>query len=161
MFANKETREIIIGFFTVMAFVAVIGIMNRSGGVARDGDGTTYLVSARFNQIDGLFVGADVRLSGLPVGRVVAEKLDEQHRANVVMKIDKSVPLPLDTSASIQTDGLFGAKYIGLEPGGDEQFVKDGGELTYTQDALVVSDLLDLIISKGRANLKKKSTATE
>jgi len=151
MLRAKDIREIIIGLLTVLVFAAVIVFMNRSGSVTADSNDTTYLVNAQFNQIDGLDVGADVRMSGIAVGRVVAEKLDDQHRAIVIMKINKNIPLPLDTSASIQTDGLFGAKYIGLEPGGAEDFIKDGENLTYTQDALVVTDLLELIISEGRA----------
>jgi len=150
MLRAKDIREIFIGLLTVLVFAAVIVSMNKSGSVAADSNGSSYLVNAQFNQIDGLDVGADVRMSGIAVGRVVDQILDDQHRAIVTMKIDKNIPLPSDTSASIQTDGLFGAKYIGLEPGGAEDFIKEGGNLTYTQDALVVSDLLELIISEGR-----------
>ena len=45
--------------------------------------------------------------------------------------------------------GLFGSKFVVLEPGAEEALLTSGGELNFTQDAVVVSDLLDLIISEG------------
>jgi phospholipid/cholesterol/gamma-HCH transport system substrate-binding protein len=61
------------------------------------------------------------------------------------------VRIPTDTSVSIQTDGLFGRKFVVLEPGGDDTMLADGGVITFTQDSLIVGELLDLIIAEGRA----------
>jgi phospholipid/cholesterol/gamma-HCH transport system substrate-binding protein len=61
------------------------------------------------------------------------------------------VRVPTDTSVSVQTDGLFGGKFVLLEPGGDESMLADGDTITYTQDSLIVGELLDLIIAEGRA----------
>ena len=61
------------------------------------------------------------------------------------------MPLPTDTSAAIHTDGLFGRKFVVLQPGGDETMLKDDGVITFTQDSLIVGELLDLIIAEGRA----------
>ena len=65
--------------------------------------------------------------------------------------MDSSVRLPADTSAAIHTDGLFGSKFVVLEPGGEETYLGDGDVITFTQDAVIVSELLDLIIAEGRA----------
>ena len=67
--------------------------------------------------------------------------------------------LPLDTSAAIHTDGLFGSKFVVLEPGAEEDVLQSGDEFTYTQDAVVVSDLLDLIIAEGKAARAKREAA--
>jgi phospholipid/cholesterol/gamma-HCH transport system substrate-binding protein len=48
---------------------------------------------------------------------------------------------------------LFGGKYITLEPGGDEEYLASGGEISMTQGSIVVQDLLELII--GEANLRR------
>jgi hypothetical protein len=52
-----------------------------------------------------------------------------------------------------------------LEPGGDEATLADGGVITYTQDSLIVGELLDLIIAEGRmrrgAEGQEKMDATE
>jgi len=67
------------------------------------------------------------------------------------LRIDNPVGLPKDSSASIHTDGLFGSKFVVLEPGAEEAVLKNGDEIIYTQDALVVSDLMELIISEGKS----------
>jgi len=59
--------------------------------------------------------------------------------------------LPIDTAAAIHTDGLFGSKFVILDPGGDEKTLEDGSAIEFTQDSVVVSDLLDLIIREGKA----------
>jgi phospholipid/cholesterol/gamma-HCH transport system substrate-binding protein len=73
------------------------------------------------------------------------------YRADVILEIDRNIKLSSDTSAAIQTDGLFGGKFVLLEPGGDTEYLKDGGVLAYTQDAVIVSELLDMIIAEGNA----------
>ena len=69
----------------------------------------------------------------------------------VTFWIDGDVKIPKDSSAAIHTDGLFGSKFISLGPGAEEALLKDGDTITFTQDAVVVSELLDLIISEGKA----------
>ncbi|MEE9597381.1 MAG: outer membrane lipid asymmetry maintenance protein MlaD, partial [Acidiferrobacterales bacterium] len=54
----------------------------------------------------------------------------------------KYAKLPLDTSASIFTSGLLGQQYVALEPGGEEEYLKDGSELQVTQSALVLEKLI-------------------
>ena len=56
-----------------------------------------------------------------------------------------------DTAAVIQTDGLLGAKYIELKPGGDETMLKPGQEISFTQDAMVLEELVGMIIDQAKA----------
>jgi phospholipid/cholesterol/gamma-HCH transport system substrate-binding protein len=120
---------------------------------------TGYFVSATFNRIDGLPANGAVRVGGIQVGSIVDQRLDEHFRAVVTLHVDDGVELPTDTSAAILTESLFGSKYIELEPGGDATMLRNGDAIKFTQDSLVVSDLLDLIIAEGRANLAKKGEA--
>jgi len=146
---TREIREILIGAATVLGLALVLGFMNaRTEPIA--GPGGQMVVQAKFNKIDGLSEGAEVRMGGIAIGKVQSMALDNRYRAVVDLRIDKPVGLPKDSSASIHTDGLFGSKFIVLEPGAEEAVLKAGDEIIYTQDALVVSDLLDLIISEGK-----------
>ncbi len=77
----------------------------------------------------------------------------------ISLKIDPAVNLPTDTSAAVHTDGLFGSKFIVLEPGAEEEDLESGEEITFTQDALVDSDLMELIISKCKAAQVKRKAA--
>lgn len=120
-----------------------------AGKSAETGEG--YALKARFNRADGINVGSTVRLSGAPVGKVVEQTLDDRYRAVLTLQLRKDIQLTADTAAVIYTDGLLGAKFIELKPGGDEQMLKPGAEIQYTQDAVVIEDLLDMIIQQGRA----------
>lgn len=102
-----------------------------------------YEVTARFPYIDGLAVGSDVRISGVKVGTVIAQRLDPlTFLAEVRMSIDDSVALPTDTAAVIASESLLGGKYMRLEPGGDEDTIPPGGVIQYTQASPNLEELL-------------------
>jgi phospholipid/cholesterol/gamma-HCH transport system substrate-binding protein len=146
-----EIREICVGGAAITLLAGSL-FMFYSGRPQEAKAGIdTYRISADFNRIDGLEPGADVRLSGIPVGEVESASLADGFRVRVTMLIDGEVQLPADTAASIQTDGLFGVKSMVLDPGGDERMLADGDAISFTQDAVVVGELLDLIIAEGRA----------
>jgi len=153
----SESREILIGAGAFGCLLLVLAYLyaGRDWREARVSAGTSghKTVIAKFNRVDGLVEGDDVMLGGIRVGTIGKMTLDDHYRAVVRMKVFGDVPLPADTSAAIHTDGLFGSKFMVLEPGGDEKLLKSGGEITYTQDSMVVSDLLELIIAEGRAAL--------
>jgi len=81
--------------------------------------------------------------------------LGKDFTAVVILQISQPIKLPNDTSAAIHTDGLFGRKYISLEPGGDEEYLGSGDAITMTQDSVVVQDLLDLIIGEAKSKRAK------
>lgn len=147
---GEELRALVVGAIAVLLFFGVLALSylgTRMHGAAAD----SHRIYAAFNRVDGLGVGDEVQLAGVPIGRVVALTLQPNFRARLTLLVDDSVPLPADTSAAIHTDGLFGRKFVVLEPGGDERLLGDGDAITFTQDSLIVSELLDLIIAEGRA----------
>lgn len=144
----SRKTETLIGA-AVLAAGALVMAMVYSGSGHRAAAG--YDVSARFNRIDGIGPGSDVRLSGVSVGKVADEVLDERFGAVLTLRIRQGVPLTEDTAAAIHTDGLMGAKFIELQPGAADATIKPGGEITYTQDAVLLQDLLEMIIAQARA----------
>jgi len=128
------------------------------GGEVRDkASGKDYLINASFDRIDGISIGSDVHLGGIKIGVVDGQALDKGYRAVLTLKIDSNVKLPTDTSAAIHTNGLFGSKYIVIEPGGEKENMVAGDEISFTQGSVIVSELLDLIISQGKANRAKQA----
>ena len=144
----RDGREILVGMAVFVALVLALGL-SYGGGRLKPAGG--YALMATFNRVDGLSVGDDVRLSGVKVGGVERQVLDDNYRALVTLRITTDVKLPTDTAAAIHTDGLFGTKFVILDPGGDDAILEPGGNISFTQDAVLVDELLELIIAEGKA----------
>ncbi len=148
MAAREENRNILIGAAVLLALLAgVAAIHINSARQATAG----YPLLARFNKAEGVLPGTEVRLAGVAVGKVTAQKLDENFKAILTLRLADSVKLPTDSNAAIQTDGLLGSKFISLQPGGDEKTLQAGEEIAYTQSSLSLQDLLDMIISQAES----------
>ncbi len=106
-----------------------------------------YAVTARFDRIDGIRQGSDVRMSGIKIGTVVDQRIDpETFLAVVRMSIDSKIRLPTDSSAAITSEGLLGDNYLSLTPGGADETIADGGEIEFTQGAVDLSSLIGQLI---------------
>jgi phospholipid/cholesterol/gamma-HCH transport system substrate-binding protein len=110
-----------------------------------------YDIYATFNATDGLRDGAAVRLSGVKVGTVAGYELDARFRSKVTLRLASGTLLPSDSAALIHTDGLLGEKYIELQPGGEDKFLKPGGTISFTQDSIIIVDLMEKIVEKAKA----------
>ncbi len=106
-----------------------------------------YQLKARFNSVEGLQPGSDVRIGGVKVGSITQQRLDpETFQAVVTMTLRKSVRLPTDSIASVTGDSLLGGKYLKLTPGASKTILAAGGEIKNTQDALVLEQILGRMI---------------
>lgn len=112
-----------------------------------------YAVEARFSRIDGLNIGNLVKISGVKVGRIAGFYLDkDSYDAIVKMDIESGIKLPLDTSATLASEGLMGGKYVALEIGGDDVYLEEGDRIEYTQSPPGLEQLLgQVIFSMGNA----------
>jgi phospholipid/cholesterol/gamma-HCH transport system substrate-binding protein len=131
------------------AVVLLIALAFLAYAVAHSGrtTGTGYTVQARFDHIDGLAIGGDVRVAGGKVGTVTDEQIDPKtFSAMVSMTIRDDIKLPKDTGASITSESLLGGKYISLSPGGDDADLKPGQTITVTQSSVSLEELLGKFI---------------
>ena len=141
---NGNLFEALIGaiVLVVAAFFLAFAFSTADIGTVKG-----YQVLARFDRVDGLNVGSDVRLSGIKVGTVTSQELDhETFLAVVSMNIDPEVHLPKDSSAQIVTDGLLGGKFMAIVPGGDPDTIEPGGEITFTQSPIILENLIGQLI---------------
>lgn len=110
---------------------------------AEVGSASGYTVLARFDRVDGIAPGSDVRIAGIKVGSVSSLELDSQrYLAHVKLRIDEGVQLPDDSQIKIASNGLLGDAYLSIEAGGNDTYLADGDEIANTQGAI---DLMGLI----------------
>ena len=55
--------------------------------------------------------------------------------------------IPDDSWANVETAGLLGAKYVGLDPGGSETYLADNGRIENTQSAMVLEKLVNRLFA--------------
>ena len=102
-----------------------------------------YIATARFNAVDGLTVGSDIRIGGVKVGTVSDQYVDaEAFQAVVELSIQPQFRLPEDSIVSISSNGLLGGKYVKITPGASDAFLQEGGEFSNTEDVLSLEDLI-------------------
>lgn len=156
---KTERTELIAGAVAFLAAVFVFYLIGSSSFFNKKSD--AYVLSARFNQTEGLVVGNEVRLAGIKIGNVLSQKLDDYYGVVVTFSVPNDVRLSVDSGASIQSTGIIGSKYIELEPGGDEEFLKPGDMMDFTQDSPDLMGLLDKVISMTKANRKSTQKREE
>ena len=106
---------------------------------------------ATFNKIDGLNIGDNVMISGISVG-FVNDIILENSYPKISMMVDENLNISRDSSISIQTDGLFGSKFLVIEIGGEEEYLRNMDSFSYVEDSILLQDLLDNIIKIGENN---------
>ena len=155
---KREFREVAVGGIAMAALVGAIVLSYGDREVAAAGG---YTIEAGFNRVDGITVGTPVELAGIRVGSVERLRLDGNYRPVATLRLASGLRLPKDTGVAIHTDGLFGAKFVQLDPGGDPEALKGGDRITLTQDAVVVDELLELIIAEGKAHRARMERQTD
>jgi phospholipid/cholesterol/gamma-HCH transport system substrate-binding protein len=146
------SQNIVETLLGAVVLVVALGFLAWAYGRSDVGDPGGYTLRAKFDRIDGLDAGGDVRISGIKVGQVLAQELDPTtYRAQVVFSVRNGIELPADSSAAIVSSGLLGGKYLSLVPGGDDKLLGDGEEITLTQSSVNLEDLIGRYIFSGQS----------
>ena len=155
MRANR-TLEIGTGLFVLLGFAALLFLTTQlpASGLKFGRAKLGYHVTAEFDNVGDLKVGSPVAISGVRIGEVAGIRYDpKEYKAVVNLRIDPQYnQIPEDSFASIQTTGLLGGKFIGISPGGLDNYLKDGSRIEQTQSAIV----LESLINKFFANYASK-----
>lgn len=151
---RMRTIEISVGGFVLAGIIALVFLAIQVSGVNTTRTQESYDVIARFDDVAGLRTRAKVSMAGVTIGRVREIDVDLQWGDAIVTMEIMGEPgnLTTDTGAKILTEGILGARYIGLLPGADEETLGDGDEITETQGAIVLENLIgDFLTNFGNS----------
>jgi phospholipid/cholesterol/gamma-HCH transport system substrate-binding protein len=142
----RQSRAIDVstGLFVLLGLAAILFLVTQITNREFTISSTSYRLKASFENIGGLKAGAPVSMAGVTIGRVDRIDYDQdQMKARVRLRIDGRYDrIPNDSDASIFTAGLLGGQYIGITPGGSEEYYKNGDQIEFVQDAVVLENLI-------------------
>lgn len=141
-------RDLVVGLFVLAGLGAVAYLSLQVGGLNYKGP-TGFILYAGFDEIGGLKPRAPVTISGVKVGQVTEIGLGDDLRARVELDLDPRLELPVDSSVAIRTSGLLGDQFIAMEPGGEEDLLQSGEELTFTENALSIERLIGKFVNNA------------
>lgn len=153
MRSDSETVQILTGVAALILLAAAL-VISYVGAPVTDGG---YRLYVHFHNISGLTTGSPVRLAGIRVGGVASQRYDmKNQQAIVTLEMDPGVRIPTDSAAMIISDGILGAKYVRIQPGGEDQYMKDGDTFHFWQNAVVLEDVLQRLIRAVEAKRERE-----
>ncbi len=141
---QNRAVEVGTGLFVLLGIGALFFLTTQTTGRNDFSSSDTYVLEARFDNVGSLKKRAPVAMSGVTIGRVTNIEFDGASLEAVVTLVIESrfAEIPDDSDASILTAGLLGSQYIGLQAGGSELYLEDGSEILFTQNAIVLENLI-------------------
>src|ERR1700723_4447132 len=148
---SRTTLNLGTGTFVLLGFAALLFLTTQttSRGITLFANPPHYDLTAKFDNIGDLKVGAPVSMSGVEMGRVTKIAFDsKEYKAVVTLRIDARYnQIPTDSDAAIYTQGLLGGKFIGLTAGGADTYLKDKDQIDFTQSAFVLENLIGQVLA--------------
>lgn len=138
---KNNTFETLVG--TLVLLIAILfTFMTLKISDSRQKISSGYVLNAYFNNIEGLNIGADVKISGVKIGSVLDIDLNKNYAANVKIKLPKDLSIPVDSIFKVSTSGLIGNKFVNIKIGADDKYFKNGETVEFTESTMDLEDLL-------------------
>lgn len=141
---SSRAIDVSTGLFVLLGFAAIVFLVTQITNREFSLRSESYRLQAQFENVGGLKAGAPVSMAGVTIGRVESIGYDMNlFKAVATLRIDSRYDqIPNDSDASILTAGLLGGQYIGITPGGSEEPFRDGDQVEFVQDAIVLENLI-------------------
>lgn len=136
---------VVASYFLIFAYAAGSHRMEKG-----------YTLKAKFDRIDGLSPGNDIKISGVRVGTVDKIDVDTQsYQAIVHLNIKDSIKIPNDSMAEIVSESLLGGKYIAIVPGISTDMLNANEQLAKTLSAVNFETLISRFLFNKQEEQKK------
>ncbi len=147
---RSRNLELGVGLFVLAGILSLLFLAFEVSGVNAARAESSYRVKAIFDDVAGLRQRGKVSMAGVTIGRVQDISVNmEWGSAEVTLEIfGEPGGLTNDTAAKILTEGILGARYVSLLPGSEDEKLVDGGEITDTQGALVLENLIGEFVTR-------------
>ncbi|MBK1693807.1 outer membrane lipid asymmetry maintenance protein MlaD [Chromatium weissei] len=142
--------EVMVGIFMMLGVLALFFLAMQVSNLNLNAATEGYRVTAHFSNVGSIKARSPVTMAGVRIGQVEAVQFDKaSYEAIVTLRINAGIDtIPVDTFANIFTSGLLGEQYLALSAGGSPDYLRDGDEITNTQSALVLEEMIGQFLFK-------------
>jgi phospholipid/cholesterol/gamma-HCH transport system substrate-binding protein len=144
--AKRFTNNIKTGIFALAGLLFLV-ILLYLIGKNRNLFGATYTLKARFDNVQGLVSGNNVRFAGIEAGTVKKIQILSDTVIEVTMTIDKKMQDVIRKNAvvSIGTEGLVGNKVVNIMPAKQAAGLATEGDILSTKKAVNTDEMLQTL----------------
>jgi phospholipid/cholesterol/gamma-HCH transport system substrate-binding protein len=144
--AKKITNNIKTGIFALAGLLFLV-ILLYLIGKNRSLFGATYTLKARFDNVQGLVAGNNVRFAGIEAGTVKKIQILSDTVIEITMTIDKKMLEVIHENAivSIGTEGLVGNKVVNIMPAKQPAALATEGDLLTTKKGVSTDEMLETL----------------
>lgn len=141
--STEKQQNFKLGIFIVIGTIFLI-IAFYLIGSQRNLFGSSFKVSARFYNVNGLMSGNNVRFAGIDVGTVEEVEILNDSVVNVVMIIEESATkfIKKNAIASVGTDGLMGNKLVNINASPLESSPIESGDILQTLRPIETDEMI-------------------
>lgn len=144
--SKRTENNVKLGTFVLGGLLFLVVLLYMIGK-NRNLFGATYVLKARFENIQGLVAGNNVRFSGIQAGTVKKVKILTDTVIEVTMIIEKKMQTIIRKNAivSIGTDGLVGNKVVNISPVKQPAAFAMDGDILLTKKAVNTDEMLQTL----------------
>ena len=144
--AKQTINNIKLGLFIIAGLLLlIIGLYL----IGRDSNlfSKNYVLKARFEHVQGLTPGNNIRYAGIQVGTVKKVAIINDSSIEVTMLIEESMKkfIRMNDVVSISTDGLMGNKLLQITPSKDGSAFAVNGDILRTKKLINTEEMLELL----------------
>ena len=145
---SGATREIKVGLFVFIAFILLAVMIFSISDFYTSQAQYTYPIRVRFSFVNGIDIGAPVRVAGVKVGEVRSvgvyrDESTQKVQVELGARLSRDAVLEEDSLAYINTLGLLGEKYLEIIPGTPGKRVISSGEILMGKDSVSSEKLIE------------------
>lgn len=138
---RRFSIELKVGIFAIIVLSVLTFMTFKVGDVEWLRKEKGYIVYVYFKNIAGLNERTKVKVAGIDAGVIEEIKLQDA-MAKLTLRINHDVKLYSNASAAIKTTGLFGDRYLEIDPGFIQPELKSGDTI---KNVVEIADLDSMI----------------
>ena len=152
---NTRSQKLRLGFFVILGtilFITGVYLIGQRQNMFKK----TFMISAYFQNVNGLQNGNNVRYSGIDIGSVKGITMINDSTIKVDMAIEEKIisHIKKNAIATIGSDGLVGNMIVNIVPGIGIDALISNGDIIETYSKIGADDILStLSVSSENAAL--------